>query len=202
MNLIIFGGFLGSGKTSLILSLAHFLVEKQSPNKQNLVIIENEVGETGIDDKVLKSKGLSVKELFSGCICCQLSSDLIITLNDLREKVDPEWVIIETTGLAYPSKILGTLNKYGKGIESIRIVSVVDAERFEELTEIAPVLIKSQISDGNTILVNKIDLVTDKQLKNIEHSVKEVNPKASLYKVSANKNINDSIWKEVAKSNE
>ncbi|ADK15126.1 MULTISPECIES: GTP-binding protein [Clostridium] len=202
MNLIIFGGFLGSGKTSLILSLAHFLVEKQSPNKQNLVIIENEVGETGIDDKVLKSKGLSVKELFSGCICCQLSSDLVITLNDLREKVDPEWVIIETTGLAYPSKILSTLNKYGKGIESIRIVSVVDAERFEELTEIAPVLIKSQISDGNTILVNKIDLVTDKQLKNIERSVKEVNPKATLYKVSANKDINDSIWKEVAKSNE
>ncbi|QXE17390.1 GTP-binding protein [Clostridium sp. 001] len=202
MNLIIFGGFLGSGKTSLILSLAHFLVEKQSPNKQNLVIIENEVGETGIDDKVLKSKGLSVKELFSGCICCQLSSDLVITLNDLREKVDPEWVIIETTGLAYPRKILGTLNKYGKGIESIRIVSVVDAERFEELTEIAPVLIKSQISDGNTILVNKIDLVTDKQLKNIERSVKEVNLKAALYKVSANKDINDSIWKEVAKSNE
>jgi G3E family GTPase len=115
MNIIIFGGFLGSGKTTTILSLAHYIVEKEkSSDKPNLVIIENEIGETGIDDKVLKSNGYSVKELFSGCICCTLSSDLTIMLNDIAEKVNPKWVIIECTGLAYPSKITDTLNKYEK----------------------------------------------------------------------------------------
>lgn len=139
MNLIIFGGFLGSGKTSLILSLAHFLVESENSIKSDLVIIENEVGEIGIDHKVLKSGGFSVKELFSGCICCQLTSDLITTLNDIYEKINAKWIIIETTGLAYPGKILGNLNKYGKGIESIRTVTVVDVERWDELTTVTPV---------------------------------------------------------------
>ena len=119
MNIIIFGGFLGSGKTSTILSLAHFIVEKgKKSDKPNLVIIENEIGEIGIDDKVLKSSGYSVNELFSGCICCTLSTDLVIMLNDISEKISPSWVIIECTGLAYPSKIINSLNKYGKGIES------------------------------------------------------------------------------------
>lgn len=200
MNLIIFGGFLGSGKTSLILSLAHFLVQKESTNKTNLVIIENEVGEIGIDDKVLKSDGFSVKELFSGCICCQLTSDLITTLNDIQENVNPKWVIIETTGLAYPGKILGSLNKYGKRIESIRTVTVVDVERFEELIEIAPVLIENQVFEGDNILINKIDLVTEQEIRLVESSVKKINERAAVYKVSANSEIKGSIWEEVVKN--
>lgn len=199
MNLIILSGFLGSGKTSLILSLAHFIVKNEETAKSNLVIIENEVGDIGIDDKVLKSGGFSVRELFAGCICCQLTSDLIITLNDIDEKINPKWVIIETTGLAYPGKILGNLNKYGKGIESIRTVTVVDAERFDELTTVAPVLIETQISEGDTILINKIDLSTEVELEHIENHVKHLSPKASIYRVSANTKVDDYIWKEVTK---
>lgn len=199
MNLIILSGFLGSGKTSLILSLAHFIVKNEETAKSNLVIIENEVGDIGIDDKVLKSGGFSVRELFAGCICCQLTSDLIITLNDIDEKINPKWVIIETTGLAYPGKILGNLNKYGKGIESIRTVTVVDAERFDELTTVVPVLIETQISEGDTILINKIDLSTEVELEHIENYVKDLSPKASIYRVSANTKVDDCIWKEVTK---
>jgi G3E family GTPase len=199
MNLIIFGGFLGSGKTSLILSLAHFIAENEEANKSNLVIIENEVGDIGIDDKVLKSDGFSVRELFAGCICCQLTADLIVTLNDIDEKINPKWVIIETTGLAYPGKILGNLNKYGKGIESIRTVTVVDAERFDELTTVAPILIETQISEGDTILINKIDLATEMELEHIENHVKHLSPKAGTYRVSANTKVDDCMWKEVTK---
>ncbi|MHC6179931.1 GTP-binding protein [Clostridium sp. JNZ X4-2] len=202
MNLIIFGGFLGSGKTSLILSLTHFLVENRHSSKSNVVIIENEIGEIGIDDKILEYHDLSVKELFSGCICCQLSSDLIITLNDIHEKINPEWVVVETTGLAYPGKILSTLNKYGKNIDSIKIVIIVDGERFEELTAVTPVLIKNQIADGDIVLINKIDLVTEEELKKVKNYVKEFNPKASLHTLSANTNVDDSIWKEVTENYE
>lgn len=197
MNLIIFGGFLGSGKTSLILSLAHYLVENQGSVTSDLVIIENEVGEIGIDDKVLKSGGFNVKELFAGCICCQLTADLITTLNDINEKINPKWVIIETTGLAYPSKILNSLEKYGKGIESIRTVAVADAERWDELTTITPVLIENQVSQGDTILINKIDLVTESELQQVENHVRQLNEKAVLYKVSGNKPVDNCIWEEV-----
>lgn len=77
MNVLLFGGFVGSGKTSLILSLAKYILatkvgetatEGISDGKPSLVIIENEVGETSIDDKILKAQGLRVRELFSGCI--------------------------------------------------------------------------------------------------------------------------------------
>ena len=200
MNLIILSGLLGSGKTSLILSLAHFIVENEETAKSNLVIIENEVGDIGIDDKVLKSGGFSVRELFAGCICCQLTSDLIITLNDIDEKINPKWVIIETTGLAYPGKILGNLNKYGKGIESIRTVTIVDAERFNELTDIIPVLVETQVSQGDTILINKIDLVAESELEYVENCVKKLNEKAILYKVSATTKVNDYIWEGVTKT--
>lgn len=202
MNIIIFGGFLGSGKTSIILSLARFIVEKEKLlGKTKLVIIENEIGETGIDDKVLRSNGYNVKELFSGCICCTLSCDLTIMLNDIAENVNPKWVIIECTGLAYPSKITDTLNKYGKGIESIRTVTVIDSERYEELSTIVPVLVKTQIAEGNTLIINKIDLITKDELKHIEKDVSQINSKAKVYKMSANISINNNIWEEVTQIN-
>lgn len=198
MNLIIVGGFLGSGKTSLILSLARFIVEKEE-KKSNLVIIENEVGEIGIDDKVLKSGGFSVKELFSGCICCQLTADLITTLNDIKEKINPNWVIIETTGLAYPGKIIDSIKKYAKEINKIKTITIVDAERFDELTTVAPILIETQISEGNVVIINKIDLVTNKEIEQVESRVKYLNKEAVIYKVSANAKLNDCIWEEVTK---
>jgi G3E family GTPase len=74
MNVLLFGGFLGSGKTSIILQVAKYLAEgfstqQLASGKLSLVIIENEVGETGIDDKILKAEGLNVRELIAGCIC-------------------------------------------------------------------------------------------------------------------------------------
>ncbi|MCL6477882.1 MAG: cobalamin biosynthesis protein P47K [Peptococcaceae bacterium] len=197
MNLILFCGFLGSGKTSLILSLAYYLVGEAKTDKPSLAIIENEIGEVGIDDKVLKSGGYEVKELFAGCICCQLTSDLVVTLNDLHEKYNPRWVIVEATGLAYPSSILGTVKKYGKGIESIKSVTVVDAERWDELTEITPVLVESQVTQGDTVLINKVDLVSPIDVKTVEEHIARINPNADIYKVSANKEIDKSIWRKV-----
>ncbi|MCR4435467.1 MAG: GTP-binding protein [Clostridiales bacterium] len=206
MNIIIFSGFLGSGKTSLILSLAHYIVDheldQEDPGKTNLLIIENEIGEIGIDDKVLKSGGYDVKELFAGCICCTLTADLTSSLNDIAEKVNPKWVIIECTGLAYPSRILDTLLKYGKGIESTRSVSVVDSERWEELHEMATILVESQVSEGNYVLINKVDLVTEEELQKVEECVKDLNPRAKQYKVTGNTGVSSDIWKEVTKLGE
>lgn len=197
MQLVIFGGFLGSGKTSLILSLAHHLVEKAGTDRPSLVILENEVGEVGIDNKVLQAGGYEVKELFAGCICCTLTADLVTTLIDLHEKVQPQWVIFEPTGLAYPRKIIETVNQYGKGVDRIVVVGVVDAERWEELTEITPGLIEGQVTSGDLVLINKCDLVTPEQLKAIREQVVAMNPRAEVVEVSALAGIDTRIWEKV-----
>lgn len=197
MQLVIFGGFLGAGKTSLILSLAHHLVNREGSEKPSLVILENEIGEVGIDHKVLQAGGFSVRELFAGCICCTLASDLVTTLNDLQENIQPKWVIFEPTGLAYPGKIIETLNRYGKGIERIVVIAVVDAERWELLTEVTPDLIGGQVSSGDLVLINKCDLVGSDAIKVIREQVKAMNPRAEILEVSALGGIDISIWEKV-----
>jgi G3E family GTPase len=196
MHVIIFGGFVGSGKTSLIISLAQFLVRKEPTRNPAVVIIENEIGEVGIDQKVLSSYGLAVKELFSGCICCQLTADLVMTVNNLTEQVGPPWVIVEATGLAYPGKVLDTLKKYGKGIGSMKTVTVVDSQRWEEISTVAPILAETQVADGNVILINKTDLVTEEELQSVENHVVRLNPESGVYRISAAGQIHDDIWEK------
>jgi hypothetical protein len=77
LETIIVGGFLGSGKTSVVLQLAKYLTGGGTDRKVKLVIIENEIGETGIDDKVLSGAGYEVQSLFSGCVCCTLTGELV-----------------------------------------------------------------------------------------------------------------------------
>ncbi|MHB8075860.1 GTP-binding protein [Desulfosporosinus fructosivorans] len=205
MNILLFGGFLGSGKTSIILQVARHLVktiEEGSSTRQleigkpSLVIIENEVGETGIDDKILKAEGLSVRDLFAGCICCTLNAELTICLNEIQEELSPKWVIIETTGMAFPEKIVETISKYGKGIDSLKTIVVADAERWDELSTVMPGLIEGQISKADVILLNKIDCLELEQVSDVEERVRRINPSALFYAISAHHEVDPQIWRE------
>ena len=205
MNILLFGGFLGSGKTSIILQVAKYLMEnleeeflkRQTKNgKPSLVIIENEVGETGIDDKILKAKGLSVRDLFAGCICCTLNSQLFTCLNEIHEEMSPKWVIIETTGMAYPDKISETITKYGEGIESLKTIIVADAERWDKLSKYMPSLIEGQISNADIILLNKIDCLEPNQVNDVEESIRKINSSALLFTLSAHHEVDPQIWRE------
>ena len=87
MDKIIISGFLGSGKTTLLLRIAKSLVEDSG---RKIAIIENEIGKVGVDDQTIAAEGLTVKELFSGCVCCSLRLDLINTLLELERNVNPD----------------------------------------------------------------------------------------------------------------
>jgi G3E family GTPase len=200
MKLVMFVGFLGAGKTSMVLSLARLLVGDRNEGKPELVILENEIGEVGIDSKVIQSGGFSVRELFAGCICCTLATDLVTALHEFQEQVHPRWVIFEPTGLAFPQRILDTVNHYAKGIERIRVVSVVDAERWEELREFAPSLIEGQVRTGDLVLINKCDLVDPAQLSRVRDQVRAVNPLAEIRAVSALAGIDKEIWSLIDES--
>jgi G3E family GTPase len=200
MKLVLFGGFLGSGKTSLILSLARRLAGPGEHEQPRLVILENEIGEVGIDSKVIQAGGFSVRELFAGCICCTLSADLVTTLHELQEQVDPHWVIFEPTGLAHPGRILDTVNQYAKGIEGTWVVSVVDAERWEELMAYTPDLITGQVITGDLVLINKCDLVDSAKLERVCEQVRAVNPRAEIRSVSVPAGIDGEIWSLIDES--
>ncbi|MCB8814674.1 CobW-like GTP-binding protein [Desulfosporosinus shakirovi] len=207
MNILLFGGFLGSGKTSIILQVARYLtaelsVQQLDSGKPSLVIVENEVGETGIDDKILKAEGLNVRELIAGCICCTLNAELTVCLNKIQEELSPEWVIIETTGMAFPHTIAETITKYGKGIDSLKTIVVADAERWDDLSTIMPGLIEEQIARANVILLNKIDCLEPEQVSQVAEDIKRINSSGLFYAISAHTEVNPQIWRKAVTKGE
>ena len=103
MKTIILGGFLGSGKTTVLLQLAKYITAK--PDFPQVVILENEIGAVGVDNEILEGAALAVESVFSGCICCTGAVDLIDAVQTIESQYEPDWLIVEATGMAQPSSI-------------------------------------------------------------------------------------------------
>ncbi len=185
MKLLIVAGFLGSGKTTLLLEI----VKPLSAASQKIAIIENEIGDIGVDGEYLNLKGLQVQELFGGCICCTLSVGLLETLEELERLYQPDLVILETTGVARPGDIVDNVRKYKPGIQEIQVIALVDADRYEMLLEVMEPLVTSQIAAADIVAVNKIDKVTGRALNEIMESVANLNSHATITPVSAERGI-------------
>ena len=125
MHLLLVTGFLGSGKTTLIVPLAKSVVQ----SKRRVAILVNEIGEIGIDNQLMRQLDLNVWELLAGCICCTLSSDLVTTLQKLDADYAPTYgvpdlVIVEPSGAADPRNVLTALPYYrGRPLASVRTAS-------------------------------------------------------------------------------
>ncbi|WP_303870307.1 GTP-binding protein [Acetobacterium wieringae] len=197
MKILILGGFLGSGKTSVLLQLARYLVEQSTGDSPTRVaIIENEIGQIGIDDKLLRSCGYTVTDIFSGCVCCSLNSDLISGIQEIRKETDPQWLVIEATGVAFPDKIAETLFK-NLGLES-RIITLVDAKRWQRIRIPLENLIIGQLNDAHLILLNKTDLVEEAELLAIESELQELNDAARKFRISGIRPIEAAILQVMA----
>ena len=181
MNVLCIAGFLGSGKTTVLLEVAQAMTE----DGLKLAIIENEIGEVGIDGGYVREQGLPVQELFGGCICCTLQSGLVETLLVVESRYAPDWVIIEPTGLAAPGDILGTVVDHCPSVDTIRVLTLVDAARWPMLLEIVEPLVTAQIQTADILAVNKVDTVGEDELAAVLASVHALAPKASILPVSA-----------------
>src|SRR5574337_204530 len=98
MKIVQIAGYLGSGKTTLILALS----KQFAAEGTRVAILVNDVGAVPVDGAVMKEYGLTVKDIGGGCICCQVSGSLLKTLEALARDVRPDIVIIEPTGIAVP----------------------------------------------------------------------------------------------------
>lgn len=177
MKLIQFAGFLGSGKTSLIMKLGKKLSIERG-KKVNIIV--NDFGEVGIDGEVIKQYGLDTLEIAGGCVCCTMAATLVKTLNTLRESFNPDFVILEPSGVAYPSQITESLDRSGtpRGL----IFVLVDISRFEETIRFKGIMLgRRQVKESDVIILNKTDLAESKDyIKDSIKFLKEINPKAEV----------------------
>ena len=187
MKIIILGGFLGSGKTTVLLKLAKEL-SLMSKLKTPVAIIENEIGDVSVDTSLLG--GYEIRELFSGCICCTLAGDLTVAANEIKEKYDPEYLIIEATGVAQPQNIIKIMEQYADA-EDITSIVLCDAYRWDELMDYMDVFISNQLKGAKIVLLNKCDLVDIKTAEKAASNIAEMNKDAKIFKISA---LGDDLW--------
>jgi len=198
MNMIIMGGFLGSGKTSIVLQMAKYLIGDGDAPKATVAILENEIGEISVDDQILKSDGYKVETMFSGCVCCTMSGELIVNVSNIMREMNPDWIIMEATGVAYPHNIKENL-QYSLKIDS-RIICVADAQRWQRLLRPMGMLVGDQLREADVILMNKIDLVDNKTLGEVDRSLEGFNPNAKRFPISAAEKIPVELWQYILKT--
>ena len=181
MNILFVAGFLGSGKTTVLLEVARAMAE----GGLKLAIIENEIGEVGVDGGYVREQGLPVQELFGGCICCTLQAGLVETLRAVDSRYAPDWVIIEPTGLAAPRDLLGVVVDNCPSVDTIRVLTLVDAARWPMLLEVVEPLVAAQLEAADVVAVNKVDEVDEEALATVIESVRALAGSAAILPVSA-----------------
>ena len=195
MKILLLSGFLGSGKTSVLLQLAKHLADTVPGDGTKVMIIENEIGEVGVDDKILRAQGLAVKDLFAGCACCTSGGDLLNDISVIRDTMAPEWIIVEATGVAYPKQIRESVERCF-GIP-VFILSLADASRWKRLKSYMSQLLEGQIECADLALVNKVDLVDETTAKSIADDIRAFNDKAVIGFTVGNKPIAPETWKPI-----
>ena len=189
MRCLILGGFLGSGKTSLLLQLASYM--RGTLGIEKTVILENEIGQVGIDDNVLSGSGYNVQGMFAGCVCCTLAGELPTSIRAIEKDINPDWIIMEATGVAFPYSIAENL-KGSLGMEC-RIVTLADAQRWNRLVKAMSHLFVYQMKDADVVLANKADLVDADTLNEVIASIKEVSGCEEVVPTCANEGIDSKL---------
>jgi len=183
---IIITGYLGAGKTTFL----RRIIEKV---KKRIAIIMNEFGEIAIDTEVIKGKAVNMVELTGGCVCCSLTGELEYAIKEIIEKVKPEYILIETTGIAEPDSLIYNLENINEVILD-NVITIVDCDSIIRFPEIGYTG-RIQIEMGDFILLNKSDLVNEEEFKIVEKKVREINDRAVIFKtVYGNGNLDYSLF--------
>ena len=194
MNTIILGGFLGSGKTTALLQFAQYLVNESDQSKEyKVVILENEVGQVGIDDRYLRDNGFTVNNLFAGCACCTVSGELVTAVSRIVRDMSPQWLIIETTGIAYPGLMQENLSG-ALGLGS-RVCVIADASRWSRLRIPMESLFRGQIECADIVLINKSDLSSEEAMQSMESDIRVFNPDVPIIRISALGEVPHEVWR-------
>ena len=168
----IISGFLGCGKTTFIKKII-----EEASDFSNTVIIENEFGEVNIDGNLLRRHGVNVKEITAGCICCSVSGDFDKSIREIKDKFQPERIIIEPSGIGKLSDISSICMSYPDLFEINKMITILDITKYFMYLNNFGEFYSDQIEHSNTILFSRLNM-KDKMgidLSAIKDSIKELN---------------------------
>ena len=170
---LVVSGFLGSGKTTLV----RRLLDEAQATGSRVAFVSNELGELGVDQAMLGGGQEAFVELAGGCVCCALNDELYETLIMLKEKVDPDRIVIETSGVAIPHDVQITFWQppIKDWVSEEAVVVVVNAEQLSEGRDLAGTFAE-QLESADLIVLHKVDLVDPKDIEDLKRKASSFNP--------------------------
>jgi G3E family GTPase len=160
-------GPLGSGKTTLV---RHVLQTVQ----RRMAVLVNEFGELAIDSRIIEGRNIRIAELAGGCVCCSLLGEFQAAVEEILQTVQPEWFLVETTGLAEPDALVVNIQE---GLPQVRldgVVTIADADVFVRFPHLGHTT-RMQIEAADLILLNKSDLVTPEHAEQVRSKLSAIN---------------------------
>lgn len=184
-------GFLGSGKTTVMLQLARDIVTMG----YKAALVVNEAGDVPVDGKLLKISGLPVKEIFAGCICCTVVGDFIETLRVLRQEPEIGYILIEPSGMADAPNLFASIEKH-TDLDVLKVL-ILDGPRLSLLLKAAGRLIQRQLESAGIILLNKMDVLSTKKTAEAYKLLPALAAALSLHEISALKGLPTKLVREI-----
>ena len=186
MKITQIAGFLGCGKTTLLLKLSQVL---RGNDERKVALVVNEIGEIPVDGKIMEESGMTVKDIGGGCICCEVASSFAKTLSQLYRSFKPDHVLVEPTGVAVPHQVKLAAKMGGRDAKISLGPAVVlfDATRPAELLDMDMLgqLVTTQIKDADIIAVSKIDAVDEAAVKESARQIRDYNTTADIVNLSS-----------------
>ena len=173
----IISGFLGAGKTTFIKKM----LEEAFVGEQ-IVLIENEFGEVGIDGGFLKDAGIEITEMNSGCICCSLVGDFATNLNEVINKYHPDRILIEPSGVGKLSDVMKSVVdiEQEQDVKLNALVTVVNAVKAKKQMKSFGEFFNNQIEHATTIVLSRSQNATEEQLEECVKMMQELNHDAAI----------------------
>ena len=173
----IISGFLGAGKTTLIKKLL-----KDAFKGEQVVLIENEFGEIGIDGGFLKEAGIEIREMNSGCICCSLVGDFGASLKEVISKYHPDRILIEPSGVGKLSDVIKAVQGVAEetGLVLNSYTTVVDAKKYKMYMRNFGEFFNNQVEYAGAIIMSRTDIVDEAKAQAAMELLREINPKAAI----------------------
>ncbi len=170
-------GFLGAGKTTLIKKLL-----QEAYKDEQIVLIENEFGEIGIDGGFLKDAGIQVSEMNSGCICCSLVGDFGVALKEVLETYHPDRILIEPSGVGKLSDVEKAVLRAAEDAELklTASVAVVDANKAKVYMKNFGEFFTNQVETAKAIILSRTQSVSQTKLEECVKLLREHNDKAPI----------------------
>ena len=175
MKILIISGFLGAGKTTFIKELA-------KRTKKEIAIFENEYGTSGVDGDILKeATKVNIWELTEGCICCSVKGDFAASVLTIANTVNPEYLVIEPTGVAMLSNLITNLKQIEyEHIKLMAPISIVDALSLERYKNEFPEIYKDQIEFADTVIFSKSENLSENEKEKLGLEVKSINNSCNI----------------------